>query len=230
MCAACGCLGPLTCGRCKMVNYCGQYHQRLHWKYHKQCCSTDRSSKSNIKEEPIGEVLFPEWEIDMNTDDENDQEDSHNKSEVDEELELRKLEKLQASGKAGEFQNLPESELEKYTKGSEEIDDKHFRKFRKECDKASKQIIRYKRNGEPLWIANIEGTTKEQLSNIPKCELCGEQRVFEFQIMPQMLNYLEDRNIDWGVIAIYTCLKSCCLPLNKGYAKEFCIKQDIITE
>lgn len=212
-----------------MTNYCGPHHQRLHWRYHKLCCSTDGSNQAAIKHEPIAEVLFPEWEIDMNNDDE-DHEKSSVKLEVDAELELHKLEKLAAAGKAGEFQNLSESELEKYTKGSEEVDDKHFSKFRKECDKDPKQIIRYKRNGEPLWIADTENTVRQQLASIPKCELCGEQRVFEFQIMPQMLNYIEDRHIDWGVIAIYSCAKSCPLPVSKGYVKEFCVKQDIITE
>lgn len=90
------------------------------------------------------------------------------------------------------------------------------------------QIIRYKRNGQVLWIADTEYTIKEQSCNIPKCELCGGERQFEFQIMPQMLNYLKDANVDWGVIAVYTCSKSCPLPNDKGYVEEFCIKQDIV--
>ncbi|KAM7342618.1 zinc finger protein RP-8 [Cochliomyia hominivorax] len=227
LCLACGCLGPLKCGRCKKVNYCGAPHQRLHWKYHKLSCSSDNSDPANVTDEPLSEILFPEWEIDIDC---LADEESRNidKSIRDEERELQKLHELIAKGKAGEFQDLPESELDKYTKGSEEIDDIYFEKFRKECDKDPLQIIRYKRNGQALWIADTEKTIKGQLENIPKCKLCGEQRQFEFQIMPQMLNYLKDSNVDWGVLAVYTCPKSCALPNEKGYVEEFCIKQDIV--
>ncbi|XP_037806676.1 programmed cell death protein 2 [Lucilia sericata] len=229
LCLACGCVGPLKCGRCKKANYCGAPHQRLHWKIHKLTCTTEDSVSAKAQHQPIPEILFPEWEIDINTDEDvNNDTTKDLKSDIDEEQELKKLEQLTASGKAGEFQNLPESELEKYTKGSEEIDDKYFRKFRKECDKDPMQIIRYKRNGQVLWIADTETTIKEQLYNIPKCGLCGAERVFEFQIMPQMLNYLKDSNVDWGVIAVYTCPKSCPLPKDKGYVEEFCLKQDIV--
>lgn len=183
---------------------------------------------SNEQEQPLTELLFPEYEIDMNADE--DDQKSENNSDIDEEQQLKELEKLTTSGKAGEFQNLPESELEKYCKGNEETDDKQFHKFRKECDKDPKQVLRYKRNGKVLWIANTDKTIQTQLDSIPKCMLCGEQRVFEFQIMPQMLNYLNDSNVDWGILAIYTCPKSCCLPADTGYVEEFCIKQDILPE
>lgn len=227
LCLACGCLGPLKCGRCKKANYCGAPHQRLHWKYHKLTCSTDENAEVKATNEYIPEILFPEFEIDINclADEESRRLDNAAKNE---EQEMQKLQDMMAKGKAGVFQDLPESELEKYTQSSEQIDDKYFKKFRKECNKEPLQIIRYKRNGQVLWIADTEKTVKDQLINIPKCELCGEERQFEFQIMPQMLNYLQDSNLDWGVIAVYTCPKSCALPADKGYVEEFCIKQDII--
>ncbi|XP_061397399.1 programmed cell death protein 2 [Musca vetustissima] len=233
LCATCGCVGKLLCSRCRKVNYCGPEHQRLQWKYHKLVCSAEKPSdeqKSAIGQ-PIQEVVFPEWEICMNPDDESvtDGEGSANKTEVNEEEQLQELDKLISSGKAGQFQNLPESELEKYTSGCEEVDDKDFRKFRKECAAAPRQVIRYMRKGAPLWIANKD-KIKDVLENIPACSICGTPREFEFQIMPQMLNYLQDSSLDWGVLAIYTCPNSCPLPGGKGYTEEFVIKQDIVVD
>lgn len=43
--------------------------------------------------------------------------------------------------------------------------------------------------------------------------------------MPQLLNSYKDLNIDWGIIAIYTCSKSC--DTNEKYVDEFSYKQDI---
>jgi len=40
----------------------------------------------------------------------------------------------------------------------------------------------------PLWISNLHVPTSK--SDIPNCPYCGSERKFEFQIMPQMLNYL----------------------------------------
>lgn len=44
--------------------------------------------------------------------------------------------------------------------------------------------------------------------------------------MPQLLNSLKNPDLDWGVIAIYTCEKSC--NTNGEYADEFALKQDIV--
>lgn len=43
--------------------------------------------------------------------------------------------------------------------------------------------------------------------------------------MPQMLNYLRNYELDWGIIAVYTCENECDV---KGkYLREFCYKQDV---
>lgn len=44
--------------------------------------------------------------------------------------------------------------------------------------------------------------------------------------MPQLLNHLKRPDIDWGVIVVYTCEKSC--DTNGEYAIEFVYKQDIL--
>lgn len=50
--------------------------------------------------------------------------------------------------------------------------------------------------------------------------------------MPQLLIHLKLENIfksiDWGILAIYTCRKSCA-PQSK-YVQEYIWKQDIIKE
>lgn len=58
LCKVCGLRGPLICGKCKEANYCGSIHQKLDWKIHKQFCATENELK-----EPADEILFPEFEI-----------------------------------------------------------------------------------------------------------------------------------------------------------------------
>jgi Programmed cell death protein 2, C-terminal putative domain len=61
----------------------------------------------------------------------------------------------------------------------------------------------------------------------------AQQRRFEFQVMPQLLNFLgiaeaEASALDFGTIAIYSCSASCALEPNKlgsAYAEEFAFVQ-----
>lgn len=81
----------------------------------------------------------------------------------------------------------------------------------------------------PLWVKSQD---LPRPTDIPRCG-CGAERRFEFQIMPQLLHYLNVDNgakgttaaaataadarvamgectLDWGVLAVYTCTASCC--------------------
>jgi pre-rRNA-processing protein TSR4 len=49
-----------------------------------------------------------------------------------------------------------------------------------------------KGDGGPLWISSNHGV--DDKSKIPNCEYCGAERKFEFQIMPQMINFLLEKN------------------------------------
>jgi len=76
-----------------------------------------------------------------------------------------------------------------------------------------KQILRYyedPKNTPPLWVSSKNQSTP---TNIPVCNYCGEQRICEFQILPQLIYYLkvgdDDEPIDWGILSIYTCPNSC---------------------
>ena len=109
--------------------------------------------------------------------------------------------------------------------------------FTDRVKRAPRQVLRYAKNGEPIWsLPQSSVTTKEWLS-VPKCP-CGARRNFEFQLMTSLLHLLEvDRHAlsisegsiseesyredeiwtrefsnggqNWGSIAVYTCSDSC---------------------
>lgn len=113
------------------------------------------------------------------------------------------------------------------------------------------QCLRYcfDRDVQPLWPAP-QPTPSE--GGIPPCSRCGSPRCpfavsssagqrsdawmrrrFEFQVMPQLLNFLglaEDdaAALDFGTIAVYSCSASCALEPNKlgcAYAEEYAFVQ-----
>ena len=60
---------------------------------------------------------------------------------------------------------------------------------------------------------------------MPPCSRCGSQRIFEFQLTPQFLNYQDLLSlVDWETIVVYTCTSTRCLPdlaSNESYLEEF---------
>lgn len=100
--------------------------------------------------------------------------------------------------------------------------DKRFEKFKKTIELYEEQILRYERHGKPVWISDYQVFDS---SKVPNC-VCSGRRTFEFQIMPQMLNYLGNYDLDWGVITVYTCENDC--DIDGKYVHEYPIKQDIM--
>ncbi|XP_059970815.1 programmed cell death protein 2 isoform X3 [Mesoplodon densirostris] len=127
----------------------------------------------------------------------------------------------QACPQAGE---APEEELDSMAK-HESREDRIFQKFKTKISLEPEQILRYGRGLAPIWIS---GENIPQEKDIPDCP-CGAKRIFEFQVMPHLLNYLKadslGRSVDWGVLAIFTCAESC--GLGTGYTEEFVWKQDL---
>ncbi|XP_051684498.2 programmed cell death protein 2 isoform X3 [Oryctolagus cuniculus] len=117
-----------------------------------------------------------------------------------------------------------EEELDSMAKHESE-EDKIFQKFKTQISGEPEQILRYGRGITPIWIS---GEKIPQEKDIPDCP-CGAKRILEFQVMPQLLNYLKADSlgcsVDWGVLAIFTCAESCSL--GSGYAEEFVWKQDV---
>jgi pre-rRNA-processing protein TSR4 len=75
----------------------------------------------------------------------------------------------------------------------------------------------------------------------PPCPRCGGPRLFEFQILPQLIGLLPglpvdaagDAGLDFGVIAVYTCARSCSLATPDGggpYAEEWAWVQPTLDE
>ncbi|KOB75753.1 Pcdc2/rp-8 [Operophtera brumata] len=203
LCELCGAKAPSHCSKCKKVYYCSRNHQILDWKKgHKERCPELQVSESI---ESNNFVM------------------TQDVKDVDVNQEMEKLQKLMHEKKAGTLDSVGESELEEYTR--EMPEDKVFKKFSKRVARHPDQVLRYDRGGSPLWITG----KSDSLINIPNCQHCDGERHFEFQIMPQLLNFVDvgiDLNsIDWGVLAVYTCKASC----NPGpaYKEEFMIKQDL---
>merc|ERR1712050_813916 len=85
-------------------------------------------------------------------------------------------------------------------------------------------ILRYcfEDNARPLWPSLMHIPINE---NIPNCPNCGAKRYFEFQVLPRIINFLEQNteepeSVDWDMIAIYTCPKS-CISSKKEFEEEF---------
>ncbi|KAG9344345.1 hypothetical protein JZ751_011014 [Albula glossodonta] len=107
-------------------------------------------------------------------------------------------------------------------------DSRVFQKFKQKTELEPHQVLRYCRAGSALWVS-AQHIPKDK--DIPDCP-CGAKRIFEFQVMPQLLNHLKvdgpHASIDWGTLAVYTCEDSC----DQGYrySSEFIWKQDFTGE
>uniref|UniRef100_A0A8C5Y4W6 Programmed cell death 2 n=1 Tax=Microcebus murinus TaxID=30608 RepID=A0A8C5Y4W6_MICMU len=254
LCRVCGCLGPKTCSQCHKAHYCGKVHQALDWRSGHKQSSSDRLSYETLSQKkkrkncccmeyntseienyqtiftsklllmmlitffvldhldhaiPDHNFLFPEFEIVIETEDEI-------KPEV--------VEKEDATEIVGSMSEALEEELDSMAK-HESKEDKIFQKFKTQIALEPEQILRYGRGLAPIWIS---GENIPQEKDIPACP-CGAKRIFEFQVMPQLLNYLKaDRlgtSVDWGILAVFTCAESCSL--GTSYTEEFVWKQDV---
>ncbi|XP_060061177.1 programmed cell death protein 2 [Erinaceus europaeus] len=207
LCRVCGCLAPKTCSRCHRAHYCSKEHQALDWRAgHKQACAQSGALDNTV---PDHNFLFPEFEIVV---------------ETEEEALPEAVEREDAAEAAESMAETPEDVLDSMAK-HESREDRIFQKFKSKIAPEPEQILRYGRGITPVWIS---GENIPQEKDIPNCP-CGAKRIFEFQVMPQLLNHLKadrlGRSVDWGVLAVFTCADSC--GLGSGYAEEFVWKQDV---
>ncbi|NXF36509.1 PDCD2 protein, partial [Nyctibius bracteatus] len=230
LCHVCGCLGPRACGRCRRVAYCGPEHRALHWRWgHREACGHHAAGGASADAIPVhNEFLFPEYEIliepeepEFPADNSIDSDDEQGAADTSEGP--KEQEELGATGSAV-FQSLDEETLEAMAK-HETDEDKIFQMFKEQVAAEPEQIIRYSRGGKgPIWVSS-ENIPEED--DIPNC-LCGARRIFEFQIMPQLLNHLQvdslGESIDWGTLVVYTCADNC--GEGNEYLEEFIWKQD----
>ncbi|KAJ3593777.1 hypothetical protein NHX12_006111 [Muraenolepis orangiensis] len=221
LCWVCGCPGNKACSRCHTVTYCSKHHQTLHWKHsHKrECCSQEASDDAAAPP-----ILFPEFELAIDSEEEDVEE---NEAEEKEENGEDEKEGEQTSGNGASLADaLAEGDLEEMAM-HETQDSKVFQRFRKRTAAEPHQVLRYSRAGRPLWVSSQHVPADE---DIPSCT-CGAKRSFEFQVMPQLLNRLSvdstGASIDWGTLAVYSCSVSCD---SDGYCTEFLWKQDFSSE
>ncbi|XP_038662137.1 programmed cell death protein 2-like [Scyliorhinus canicula] len=115
-----------------------------------------------------------------------------------------------------------EGVTEKYEKVKARHGDRTFVKFMKRISSCPEQILRYCWNGSPLLISS---PTMAFESAMPVCETCASPRVFEFQLMPALVNMLksaatEEASVEFGTVLIYTCERSCWRPSNQSPLEE----------
>ncbi|OAD60622.1 Programmed cell death protein 2, partial [Eufriesea mexicana] len=215
-CYICGILAPKHCSICKIVNYCCRAHQIYDWKHgHKEICG------NNQKVMKMTKFLLPEYEIVI---EEEDKEDIDNTDDlIKEEEEMKKYKTMVEKGEAGTFPHENVQDLVS-SMANQHVDETFFT-FLSTIDRYRDQILRYDRGGHVLYISD-----ENKIFEIPRCPECNGERQFEFQVMPQLLNFLDFENalksIDWGILAVFTCIRS-CVPKN-GYSMEYVWKQDIV--
>eukprot|EP01024_Parvocaulis_polyphysoides_P011467 TRINITY_DN14015_c0_g2_i5.p2 TRINITY_DN14015_c0_g2~~TRINITY_DN14015_c0_g2_i5.p2 ORF type:complete len:218 (-),score=13.83 TRINITY_DN14015_c0_g2_i5:415-1068(-) len=111
---------------------------------------------------------------------------------------------------------------ERYEKQILEKVDTSMIKFMKRVNRSPQQCARYGFGGQCLWPAQFK------LGDVPKCPLCGADRVFELQLMSPLIACLQEccqwigdnteevgyaqqaiDNWQWLTIACFTCSQNC---------------------
>ena len=117
--------------------------------------------------------------------------------------------------------------------GSTATQDKNYIRFLTRVALAKDQVLRYSRWQDDcvLWV-HADATLAPQ--DVPPCANCGGARKFEFQVLPQLLFYLQvdrkstlrdinDKSCEWGTLVAYTCAQSCAA--GGEYVPEFLFRQ-----
>ncbi|XP_063901555.1 programmed cell death protein 2-like isoform X2 [Zophobas morio] len=200
LCFVCGCRGNYLCGRCRATRYCCRAHQLYDWKInkHRITCLKDVFPLTDSQ----NTFLWPEYTMDIGSE---EVLSSENELTSDSEEEYSPSDKPP----------FDERNFEK---------DKFFLHFQEAMQKNPEQVLRYVRDCPEgvLWISDEDIPD----SKIPDCPLCNGKRILEFQVLPQLLNYLGGTEIDWGILAVYTCSVSCAT--SNFYALE-CIRRQFVS-
>ncbi|KAI3783206.1 hypothetical protein L2E82_13271 [Cichorium intybus] len=206
--------GDKICSNCKKARYCSKMHQTIHWSSaHKSQCRSLEESGEDMIPKAGSNVTWPEYEIINEDESEFDMEVSNSNEDAKDLL----------TNYDPEFDvEMPELRKALLTDNEDEGEAKSWASFSKRIARAPDQVLRYSRhvNSEPLWPMLSGRPSKHE---IPKCTSCGSNRAFEFQILPQLLYYMDVKNdsnsLDWATIVVYTCEASCDGSL--AYQEEF---------
>lgn len=210
--------------------YCSKEHQEIAWQSHKQQCkllaneelieeSCDTSRECVLLDSVVH--TLPEYDIVIEEEPGKQVLFDGDKERVQGELE-RMMNDMQFDQKEEEEEDTQVNV------------DSIFIKFQKRVEREPNQVIRIAQleSDLPLWV-NVEG--KPLMSDIGVCE-CGGRRVFEYQVMPQLICHLDQGNdrdsMDWGSLFVYTCELFCNNHHhhNNGYVEHFVWKQDFSSD
>ncbi|KAK6926166.1 Programmed cell death protein 2, C-terminal [Dillenia turbinata] len=201
--------GDKVCSNCRKARYCSEKHQTRHWRCgHKVACqkmilsSSDSipckiTSTSADLPKDARDTLWPEFEI-INEDE--------SEYDLEETTDTNKANSLVLAGRVDDTINSMMDTFEG------DGDKKSWASFQVRISKAPDQVLRYSRGAraKPLWPMSGGRPSK---ADIPKCCYCGGPRIFEFQILPQLLYYFGVKNdvdsLDWATLVVYTCEASC---------------------
>ncbi|RHY51258.1 hypothetical protein DYB30_005700 [Aphanomyces astaci] len=229
-CALCGLKATFSCSACHIAHYCSKEHQKDHWKHgHKQDCPQclathelfEDVAHATALEDNGSKFLFPEYAIHI------DPEPATTEAKM-----MHDFEQAQTSRRVATNDDVftDDSAIDISQKdlssllGSSPAVDKTYLAFLTRVAMAKDQVLRYCRwnieQDAVLWVHSTDRPT-----DVPVCAGCGEPRLFEFQVMPQLLYHLklsgEDsieslaatnagkHELDWGTLVVYTCPNSC---------------------
>ncbi|KAM3870214.1 programmed cell death protein 2-like [Diretmus argenteus] len=115
---------------------------------------------------------------------------------------------------------------EKYEKTKARHGDAVFSRFMKKISLCPEQILRYRWDGEPLFVSEPPSNVARM---VPVCHSCGSARTFELQLMPALVSLLQgggsEVELDFGTVLVYTCRESCWTPGSTSPTEEFALIQ-----
>ncbi|KAI0226234.1 hypothetical protein L0F63_003966, partial [Massospora cicadina] len=210
-CWVCGVYAGLRCSKCRIAQYCGKPHQLWDWNRgnHRNTCSSG-PTPPDFSLKPLSG--YPPQLIECECEKTAAEMAQDEMKRVGRLLDQVSLSKAEASDKQ---LAVPGDEACEDTKV--EVDPT-FLAFQRRIDYDPSQILRYARtnygrdDAEPLWVSDLG---KPSATDILPCQICGQPRAFEMQILPQLLHFLpiDHSNpvaLDWGTYVIYTCPNNCC--------------------
>ncbi|KAJ2061890.1 hypothetical protein GGI17_002767 [Coemansia sp. S146] len=238
VCTVCGLAGSKACSKCHKQFYCSRAHQVADWDAgHRAQCGNARPQVTNsaVHAHKLQRMVYPELVI-VSEEEDASQLETSNGDYDDDDDEGSDDDGEDNEGIKPEDMALVPVSAEKVEDSEVDVD-RAFLVFQRRIQKSADQVIRYTRSSdssEPLFVSDM-GKPEPQ-ADVPDCELCGTAREFEFQIMPQMLNYLsmdsaDPASVDWGTLLVYTCPKSCNGASGvSAYAAEIVCRQNFSSQ
>jgi pre-rRNA-processing protein TSR4 len=255
-CNVCSFKGPLTCAACKCAHYCSKQHQKLDWKQHKLIClHKQKSAAAEAKPLPVvATYTFPEFGIVISDEVEGEAEDVHRAADAMKNANVWDDAVTEGGEDEKEDLALKQSDYDQCL--GNDSHDTHYKRFLRRIERGgSGQILRYYRasddpNSHHLAVSEADYQKIRCHNFIENCPHCGGERQLEFQVMPQILWYLQtdkrtvvareddgaahaptdvesiflnkaNADLNFGAIDVYCCRRSCPLTHGSGYCMEF---------